>query len=143
MEEFFNSEPSYWGPGVWFSIHVAAYNAIDKHTTDCFINLVDVLSKTIPCEKCREHFQDFVKKNPPRNAQPETRGGRDVTMFRWAFSLHNKANAYTNKPVVGFGTAYDYFSGIEKKGLCKLGDCGKKKETRKKSLTEMLVSSRR
>ena len=145
---FFKHDPQHWGPGVWFTMHIVAYHTQTKEELEGFNSYIEILKISIPCQKCRTHFQKYVEDHRVEDAKPEQRNGRDVTAFRWSFDFHNFANRFLKKPVVGFGTAYDYYSNLQNSKVCNIGDCtddavDKNEEPKKNNLLNSLIKSRK
>jgi len=90
-------DPSVWGPKLWFVIHTMALNFPDnpsyedkRHYEEFFNNLTFL----IPCDKCRIHYTDRIRKNPIINHLENS----DM-LFRYTVNLHNDVNKSLHKPL--------------------------------------------
>lgn len=90
------------GPGVWFTIHLKAYNVNTVYDYREFIRYLHTLSYTFPCEDCRVHFKRYLSMNPPENEWGRTYKISDkVTcngLFLWTVIFHNEVNVRLGKP---------------------------------------------
>lgn len=101
------SDPHVFGPGMWISYHILAYNSktYDEHVIYC--KTARYLSSGIPCHTCREHAKEFIKLNPPEKSIVDN---DPKCMFRWSCSLHNNANMLTGKSIVDWNIMYDKYA---------------------------------
>ena len=94
QDKKFSKDPKIIGPGIWWFLH----NKASLATTDIskleFMNDVNNLKKTFPCNECRSHLIEFVKKNP---MEPFLK--KDKGLFIWTWNFHNNANTITGKPI--------------------------------------------
>jgi hypothetical protein len=51
----------FWGKGCWDLLYSIAYSSTDIKKT---IEFLIVLSDVLPCEDCREHYKEYLEKNP-------------------------------------------------------------------------------
>ena len=93
-------DPSVWGPKLWFVIHTVALNFPDnpsyedkRHYEDFFNNLTFM----IPCDKCRIHYTDRLRKNPVINHLDNS-----DKLFRYTIHLHNDVNKSLHKPLLTY-----------------------------------------
>lgn len=110
VKELYNSDDidkTTWGNAYWTMIHIIAkYIVIDsrgnipKEVKHIFINFINCLQKLLPCEKCREHMYQHLKKYPPEKYM-DTR----INIFYWTVLFHNIVNSTLNKPNLKFETA--------------------------------------
>lgn len=85
-----------WGRLKWAELHARCF--IDKDMSgeaEWFKSFVT----SVPCPKCQEHFETFVKKNPPDFSSR-------VAFFVWAWRAHNHVNVETKKPQMSLQDAY-------------------------------------
>jgi hypothetical protein len=54
----------------------------------------------LPCPKCRNHFEEFVKDNPPNFSSR-------VAFFEWGWAAHNHVNLRTGKKIIPLGDALE------------------------------------
>ena len=60
-------DPNIWGPKLWFVMHTISLNyPINPKMEDKQGALVffQNLQNVIPCELCREHYAEYLKKHP-------------------------------------------------------------------------------
>lgn len=106
----FPSNPRQIGPGIWYSIHILAKNAITEAKKNEFIDYMYLLSVEFPCGNCRNHIQVYLNEHPfdPfMNLVNEK--GEDVGMFKWTWMFHNAVNARLHKPILDWDTAWEMF----------------------------------
>lgn len=111
MTAKFPSDPKIIGPGIWFIIHSTGKKAINDETKRQFIDLMNMLRKEFPCEKCRGHIDEYMTKNPIEEYY-NLKGDNDeeIGMFKWSWMFHNAVNTRIGKPYVDWETAYNMFS---------------------------------
>lgn len=104
------TDPSCFGPGLWFSLHLLALEANDQFNKKHFIRYAYLLSKSIKCENCRVHYSEFLEKNPPDHYWAKS---YDVTkdikcsgLFYWTWDLHNSVNGRIGKQKITLLEAY-------------------------------------
>ena len=86
-------EVKHWGPAGWQFMHAITFGyperpttADKNHATQFFKSVGYVL----PCNKCRAHYNEEVKRNPPKV------DSRDA-LSRWLVEVHNKVNRENGK----------------------------------------------
>lgn len=57
----------------------------------------------LPCPRCREHFTQYVMRNPVQGYL------KQGDMFRYFFNLHNEINKDNGKPVLTYEKAYSMY----------------------------------
>lgn len=88
--------PSVWGPFFWHTIHITALGYsknptyTDKKSAKEFY---ESLSYLIPCPICKEHYKEYLAKNP---LTPFLDSRTDL--IKWTIMLHNNVNKITAKP---------------------------------------------
>lgn len=85
-------DPKYWGPGLWKYIHTAAAAADTPEKRDAFHQLTLALLPTIPCGKCKQHFEQNLKKYDIRNYK-----GDQEKLLMWTFLMHDAVNLAQGK----------------------------------------------
>lgn len=87
-----------WGPPMWISIHLVALgypknpSYADKKAAKDFFESLQFL---LPCELCRNHYKENLKKFP---ITPHL--DRRDDLFKYTVMLHNEVNKMLNKPVM-------------------------------------------
>ena len=92
-------DPGFWGGGLWRYLHSLSltydgdYDKINK--------LFDILTETLPCERCRLHSREFIEKNGPVTNSYE--------LQNFVNNWHNEANFHAGKgnPYVDLETSND------------------------------------
>ena len=104
------TDPKYIGPGVWYNIHLTAYNATDDDKIDEFIEYMYFLSEKFACKKCRQHIKKYIETHPLNDLRHLTNAdGRNIGMFKWAWLFHNAVNTRIHKPYVDWETAWSMY----------------------------------
>jgi hypothetical protein len=111
------------GPGIWFTIHLDAKNAVTDELKDQFITRMENLANNFPCDKCKPHFILFLQQYPlnlfrnitgdsdSRIAGSSDTGVAfsDIGFFKWSYIFHNMVNKRLNKPQLTFEEVYNYY----------------------------------
>jgi len=93
-------DPDVWGPKLWFMIHTIALNFPnnptyqDKRSYEEFYNSLKYI---IPCDKCRIHYTQRLKRMPIINHLDNSN-----TLFRYTIDLHNQVNKSLNKKIYSY-----------------------------------------
>jgi len=85
-----------WGPDIWNFIHIVTINypiLPSENDKQLINNFFSIISETLPCEKCREHFKLLLNNFQPDNISRET-------LFKWGVDIHNKVNKRIGKKVL-------------------------------------------
>lgn len=85
-------DPKIWGPGLWKYLHTAAANANTMEKRLAFVNLVQALGPTIPCNNCMKHFLDHSRKVDIRNYLKSAQH-----LFAWTWIMHDAVNHLQHK----------------------------------------------
>jgi hypothetical protein len=117
------------GPGIWYILHLAAYEANTPDKIKDFISLLRLIVERHPCHVCREHGSKYLKINPPENYVNTVKDERLAGMFVYVWIFHNSVNDRLGKPHVDYNTAWKMFSSIDQ-AICQ-ADCGEDLNNRK------------
>lgn len=86
-------EVKHWGKAGWKFMHAISFGYPDNptisdrnHATNFFKSVGYVL----PCKKCRSHYNEQVKKNPPDVESKDS-------LSRWLVAIHNEVNRANGK----------------------------------------------
>ena len=84
------NDPSIWGPVLWKELHdrTNAYN-MDLESEERWIG---IFLSWIPCGKCKKHFIEINKNNPPDLSSREN-------YIKWGVKVHNIVNESLGKPM--------------------------------------------
>lgn len=83
--------PKSWGPSFWRILHTIAGQYPDQPSTEektAMEQFLGSLVYLIPCDKCREHYKQYIHTNPP-----QTQTG--TSLRQWILWLHNQINTST------------------------------------------------
>ena len=79
---------SLWGPYLWHLMHhIAYYN--DNNNTIEQIEFFNRILHVIPCEKCKDHYNDFINNNPIDNIDK-------YSIKKWLYLAHDNVNKIQN-----------------------------------------------
>ena len=81
-------EPKVWGSHAWIFLHTITLNYPDEPTKfdkENYKNFFENLSHVIPCEVCKNHYKQNIKKYPIQLESKET-------LTRWLHKIHNIVN---------------------------------------------------
>ena len=79
-----------WGPAAWAYLH---YTASVVEDIESFKLLLYASARTLPCPICRNHFAEYLIKNPMTSIID------NVTASRYLYNFHNVINKKTGKPL--------------------------------------------
>lgn len=114
MDTSIFSDPVRFGPGVWFSLHIDAINALTESLKLAFEIKVNTLCDNFKCKICVPHFRHFIDTHPLRTYwHLYNNKGQDIGFFKWTWELHNQVNKRLNKSEPSFEQAYNYYSNPE------------------------------
>ena len=102
-------ENAEWGPLLWNILHGLAQRAQGFYPHDEpreWVKIIKLTAEMLPCDKCREHMNEFIRKNPPTvfADSPELK----TSVKTWFWSLHNEVNVRNGKPEFPFDTLSQY-----------------------------------
>jgi hypothetical protein len=81
-----NISAQFWGKGCWDFLYSVAYcNA----NLEKFIELLKLLQYLLPCDTCKQHYKEYIEKNPPSG---------DLKV--WLNNLHNDINKRLEKQFI-------------------------------------------
>lgn len=99
--------PKYVGPGIWFSMHVMAYNAKTQKEKEFVIKQIRLIQQNFPCQECKSHFWDYLNNHPPE----ATIKGDSEALFLWTVNFHNSVNYRNGYGQLSFEEAKTLYSG--------------------------------
>ncbi len=105
------ANPTLWGPGVWFVLHLLAINAINQNET---IKQIKFILHHLPCETCKEHALDYLSKFPIEDYKETKVSNTNVGLFVWTFRFHNAVNYRHGKPQMSWEVAYNLYYPFKK-----------------------------
>jgi hypothetical protein len=96
-----NIDPKTWGPAYWKMLHYMTFaypdNPTENDKTDV-INFFKALQPMLPCQKCRNNFNNHLKKFP----LDENALSSKLNLIIWLINIHNEVNIMTGKKVVSY-----------------------------------------
>ena len=110
-----NIGPETWGPVVWHALHYITLGYPDNPTQekkDKYKQFFTLLSDTLPCSICAQHFSENLIKMPLSDEVLQTK----ETLVKWLIDFHNVVNEMNKKPIIKYEDARKM---IEKNTECK------------------------
>ena len=104
-----NLNPKIWGPHAWFfieSIIIALPNNIDTNMQNELKHFFISLQSLLPCEKCRLHFSEYLKKTNIIDYDFSTKDN----VINWVYSLHNNVNSINNKKHISIDKMLQFYN---------------------------------
>jgi len=86
--------PGVFGPIYWQYAHLTSATATTKEKRKLYVEWLNNLATTLPCEKCRLHFIENIKNHP---VEPYAKS--NVSLFYHSWKLHDIVNQQLNKPM--------------------------------------------
>ena len=86
-------DPRFFGSIYWARLHIASATATTKEKRRIYVEELNNMTITIPCEKCRLHFIENIRDNP---VEPYSKN--NVSLFFHSWKLHDIVNEQLNKP---------------------------------------------
>src|SRR4030095_12202561 len=87
---------SVWGPIKWKELHTRALMDAPMAGEEVWF---DDFVRGLPCPKCRNHFEEFLKVRPPDMSSR-------TAFFAWTVNAHNHVNEATKKRLITMDEAY-------------------------------------
>lgn len=103
-----------WGPPAWTFLHTVTYNYPENPTEDDkrnFYNFFMNLQHVLPCEKCKAHYKQNIKKYDLKNNL-----GSRQDLVKWLIDLHNDVNKDNGKPIWSYSEVYNKYQNMYKSG---------------------------
>ena len=96
-----------WSRPCWNFMHRAFLYKPDFHRAKQYL---ESLQGMIPCAHCRNHYKNYLEKNPVTQA---------TDLFSWSVDLHNDVNKRTKKPTMTVEKARKIYAEEENKPVRK------------------------
>ena len=96
----------FWGPHTWCLIHSMA-TTYEPQNKKAFKDLIENLTKTLPCKKCRENLKRHLQELP---VEPYLKNNQDLLL--WTYLLHDIVNKELGKKSPPFDTVQRYYFNI-------------------------------
>ncbi len=104
----FNFNPNIWGPKAWFFIDtiILSYpNKPSEENKETYKNFLYQLKNVLPCESCRNHYQNSIKDIPLSSFYLSSRNN----LIEWIIKIHNKVNIINNKKLINKSEFIQYY----------------------------------
>jgi len=85
--------PNFFGPAYWRSLECEASAATTEEKRKLYVERLNNLTITLPCEKCRKHFIQNIADFPV-----EPYANTNVSLFYHIWKLHDTVNQQLKKP---------------------------------------------
>ncbi len=103
------TNPSIFGPGMWYKIHSDAIVCTTLTLKQSFAFNMNALCNNFKCLECKGHFRQFLDTHPIQNYFNIIDKGKDVGIFKWSWEFHNHVNQRLNKPLLNFEESYNLY----------------------------------
>tara|TARA_B100000767_G_scaffold268195_1_gene288064 strand:+ start:424 stop:819 length:396 start_codon:yes stop_codon:yes gene_type:complete len=110
-------DPNIWGSHAWLFLHTITLNYPENPTKfdkEHYKNFFENLSHVIPCDVCRSHYKQNIRKHPIQLESKES-------LAKWLHNIHNLVNVKNNKD------EFEYEEFIKKYSNLYSGDTNMKK----------------
>lgn len=101
-------EPNIWGSHAWLFLHTITLNYPDSPTKfdkEHYQNFFENLSHVIPCDVCRSHYKQNIRKYPIQLDSKES-------LARWLHKIHNLVNVKNGKDVFSYDDFIKKYSNL-------------------------------
>jgi len=98
--------PQYVGPGVWYLSHTLAMAADIDKDYDFFIKFFKKMVNSFGCEKCKQHAQAYITKNPLSQI------GDDYLPSLYVNKFHNTVNIRLGKETYSIDKSRAIFESV-------------------------------
>lgn len=106
-------DPNIWGPSAWLFLHSIALNYPDNPNIiqkNNYINFINSFTRIIPCQKCKIHFKNLLKKHPINMKVLRSK----LSFLEWINLIHNKVNIRLKKKTFTLDESIDLYKKIYK-----------------------------
>lgn len=98
--------PKVWGSSAWLFLHTITLDYPDEPTKEDkekYREFFISLSYVIPCETCKEHYLETIRKFPINLESKET-------LTKWLHNIHNQVNLRNNKEIYSYEDFIEHYS---------------------------------
>lgn len=110
------TNPATFGPGIWYTIHINARNAVNDDTKNKFKDFIETTISNLPCHTCKQHATSYYQSNPLSDFWNVKENGKEIGLFKWAWNFHNTVNNRLKKPYMSWEVAKMLYA--EDTGVC-------------------------
>lgn len=107
MEEY--PDTAGWGPIFWAILHGLAEHAgvqtnlmMQMDELRSWFYILETVAKALPCEDCRSHYADWLKRNPVSPLKKMKYEDLRLWVRIWLLTLHNDVNQRLGKQLFAF-----------------------------------------
>lgn len=100
--------PKVWGASGWEFMHYITFAYPDfptKIDKENIANFFTTVGKVLPCEVCRVHFADNLRKFPLNDTVLSNR----YNLVKWLIDIHNTVNVMHGKPIFTYNQAINKY----------------------------------
>jgi hypothetical protein len=104
-----NLNPKVWGPHGWFfieSIVLSLPNKLNYEQKNIYKNFFTSLQDILPCEGCREHYNQNLIKYP----LTDTVLSKKENMIRWILNVHNNVRRNNKNMPISINHFFEYYN---------------------------------
>tara|TARA_B100001248_G_scaffold250540_1_gene224740 strand:+ start:375 stop:818 length:444 start_codon:yes stop_codon:yes gene_type:complete len=107
-------KPEVWGPHAWIFLHSVTFDYPDNPSEtkkEQYKVFFESLQNVLPCEICRNHYQENLKRFPINKNVLKSR----KNLIEWLIDIHNSVNQSNNKSKLKYQDVVkkylDYYEG--------------------------------
>jgi len=103
-------DPSVWGFHLWRFLHCTAAVSVTAQQRRDFVELIEKLALTLPCDKCKQHFRQNLRIHNIQNYLKN-----EETLFMYTYLLHdavNEAQGKTGAQRPSFDEVYKFYFNV-------------------------------
>ena len=104
LSEIINIDPEIWGPNFWHTIEAVCCTLIPDNKQAIYQFMI-ILKNVIPCEKCRLHYDLFLKKYPLIDYMQNS-----CTLLSWVYELKKEIKKRQGKEIEDFKSWINYLN---------------------------------
>ena len=112
-------ESADWGPLFWRILHGLAEKSGQQTTVvqqdeeiRIWIQLLQQLALTLPCDVCRAHYTEKISAAPPLALAKMVYSETGLYLRRWLWSVHNEVNEGNHRDVFPFEKLADTYKSV-------------------------------
>ena len=103
-----NLNPKVWGPHAWFfldSIMLSLPNKLNNEQKNIYKNFFTSLQYILPCECCRNHYTENLKKYPLTDQILSNK----ENMIKWLLNIHNNVRQENKTIPISIRQFFEYY----------------------------------
>ena len=118
----YNINPNLWGKYFWGTIHFITFSYSRNPTQqekDNVKKFIEILKDLLPCEQCRYHYEQNLKKFPLTDEILSSK----IKLIQWAVDVHNEVNSRTGKKILTMDETINLYINAQPKEESNLSNC--------------------